>query len=32
VVCFLPALLEVLTKHWLIDNAYGIVFSLLAIK
>jgi minor histocompatibility antigen H13 len=32
VVCFLPALLEIMTKHWLIDNLYGIAFSLLAIK
>jgi minor histocompatibility antigen H13 len=28
----LPALLEVMTKHWLIDNFYAIVFSILAIK
>lgn len=30
--CFIPALLEVVTKHWFIDNLYGIVLSIVAIK
>ena len=30
--CALPALVEVITKHWLVDNLYAIGFTLLAIK